>query len=54
MTLSTLIAVTIALVLLAVVAQRFGYAMIAILLAAAAWLALALVCLFFLARSWGL
>lgn len=48
------IAATITLILLAVVTQRLGYTIIAIFVAASAWLALGFVCLVFLMNAWGL
>ncbi|HEY7229161.1 MAG TPA: hypothetical protein VH558_02195 [Pseudolabrys sp.] len=48
------IAETITLILLAVITQRLGYTIIAIFVAAAAWLTLAFVCFVFLMNAWGL
>jgi hypothetical protein len=45
------VAATITLILLAVITHRAGYTIISILVAAAAWLALAFVCFLFLITS---
>ena len=49
-----LIAATLTLILVAVVTQRLGYTIVAIFVAAAAWLTLASVCFVFLMNAWGL